>query len=202
MDERKVRFYSEFHNGPEEMFQAVHDLLDEADVVMHYNGDKFDLPRLNTELLLAGRTPPSPYKSIDLYKVMRSNFAFPSNKLAYISERLGLAGKIKHDGHDLWVRCLAGDPKAWAKMKRYNVRDVRLLEELYEKVRPWIKNHPHHGLYSGIDFCCPTCGSEDLERRGFAKTGVGRFQQYRCRPCGSWSRDTRRNLGMTNTQVK
>lgn len=202
LDERKVHFYSEFEHGAEDMFHAAHSLLSEADIVMHYNGDRFDLPRLNTEFVLTGLAPPEPYKSIDLLKVMRGNFAFPSNKLAYISEQLGLAGKIKHEGHELWIKCLAGDPKAWAQMKRYNIQDVRLLEEIYDKVRPWIKDHPHHGLYSGIEDSCPNCGSGQLIRRGFARTSVGRFQQYQCKVCGSWSRGTKRDLGMNKTQVK
>lgn len=202
MDKPKILFYSEFEHGPDAMFQAAHDLLDEADVVMHFNGDRFDLPRLNTEFLVAGLTPPAPYQSIDLLKVIRKNFAFPSNRLAYVSERLGLSGKVKHSGHDLWIRCLAGDPKAWAEMKRYNRQDVKLLEEIYAIVRPWITNHPHHGLYSGVDDCCPNCGGTDLIRQGYALTSMGRFQRFKCRSCGTWSRSTRRLLGVGNTQSK
>lgn len=202
MGERKTHFYSEFEHGPDVMFHAAHALLDESDVVMHYNGDGFDLPRLNSEFLIAGLGPPAPYQSIDLLKVMRKNFGFPSNKLAYITERLGLEGKVKHEGHSLWLRCLAGDPKAWAIMKRYNRQDVKLLEDLYEKLRPWIKNHPHYGLYTGDPDCCPNCGGADLERRGYALTGMGRFQRHRCRGCGTWSRSSRREFGVGNTQIK
>lgn len=202
MDQKRARFYSEFHHGQQQMLEKAHDLLDEADVVMHYNGDRFDIPRLNTEFVLAGLTPPAPYKSIDLLKVMRSNFAFPSNKLAYISEQLGLDGKVKHEGHGLWIACMAGDPKAWAKMKKYNIRDVTLLEDLYEKVRPWISGHPHHGLYSGEPDVCPNCGSHDLARRGYALTAMGKFQRYVCVPCGTWSRGNSRLAGVTTTQTK
>lgn len=202
MDERKVHFYSEFHHGRDEMIQAAHDLISEADVLMHYNGDGFDLPNLNKEFLLAGHAPPAPYKSIDLLKVFRKNFRFPSNKLAFVSEQLELAGKLKHEGHELWIKCLNGDPKAWAQMKRYNVQDVRLLEEVYDKIRPWIKSHPHFGLYTGDLECCPTCGGDNRQRRGFAYTGVGKFQQYACNGCGSWYRGNKRIEGTTTTQVR
>lgn len=201
-DQRKVHFYSEYEHGRDEMIRAAHALLGEADVVMHYNGDRFDLPRLNTEFVMHELTPPAPYKSIDLYKVIKRNFQFTSNKLAYILDQLGLTGKMKNSGHDLWVRCLAGDPKAWAEMKRYNVRDVRVLEELYEKLRPWIKDHPHHGLYSGDPDVCPNCGGDDLRREGYALTSMGRFQRYKCRGCGTWSRSNQRQSGVTNTQIK
>ncbi len=202
LDQRKVHWYSEHDHGPDVMYHAAHQFLSEADVVMHYNGDRFDLPRLNTEFILAGLNPPAPYQSIDLLKVVRKNFNFASNKLAYVTEQLGLSGKMKNSGHDLWIRCLAGDPKAWAEMKRYNVQDVRVLEELYEKVRPWIKNHPHHGLYSGEPDVCPNCGGADLRREGFALTSMGRFQRYQCRSCSTWSRGNQRHSGVTNTQIK
>lgn len=204
-DQRKVHFYSEFEHGRDVMILAAHELLTEADVVMHYNGDRFDLPRLNTEFVMHELTPPAPYKSIDLYKVVKNNFQFTSNKLAYILDQLGLTGKIKNSGHDLWVRCLAGDPKAWAEMKKYNVRDVRVLEELYDKLLPWISNHPNMGLYRDADGkdVCPNCGDPDhLIRQGFALTGVGRFQRLQCKTCGTWSRSSRRVDGVSITQSR
>ncbi len=201
-DQKKVHFYSEFHHGAEAMIQAAHGLISEADVLMHYNGDQFDIKRLNTEFLVAGLKPPAPFKSIDLLKVMRQNFGFPSNRLAYIAERLGTGGKMKHSGHELWIRCLAGDPKAWAEMKRYNIQDVRLLEELLEILRPWIKNFPHHGLYSGDPDCCPNCGGVELTRQGYALTSMGRYQRYQCKGCGTWSRSNQRVSAVTHTQTR
>lgn len=202
MDQKKVHFYSEFHDGQDAMLLAAHELLSEADVVMHFNGDGFDLPRLNTEFILAGLTPPSPYQSIDLLKVVRKNFGFPSNKLVYVAQQLGLSGKMQNSGHSLWIRCLAGDPKAWAEMRRYNKQDTVLLEELYDKVRPWIKNHPHHGLYSGEPDVCPNCGGADLRREGYALTSMGRFQRYQCRGCGTWSRSNQRLQGVATTNAR
>lgn len=191
----KVYFYSEFHNGRDEMIQAAHELLDEADVLMYYNGDKFDLPHLNREFLLAGLPPPSPCNSIDLLKTARKKFRFPSNKLAYVSTALGLEGKVSHEGHQLWVKCLAGDAKAWARMRKYNKRDVTLLEELYDRLLPWIPGHPHAGLSGDRPESCPKCGSDKLKRQGHTYTQLGKYQRYRCDNCGTWSRSTRRVVG-------
>lgn len=205
LDQKKVHFYSEFHQGQEAMIAAAHDLLGQADIVMHYNGDRFDIPRLNLEFLMAGLTPPAPYKSIDLYKVIKNNFQFPSNKLAYVSEQLGLTGKVKHEGHGLWIKCLAGDPKAWAMMRRYNTQDTKLLEDLYEKLLPWIGNHPNMGLYNNPEAgdSCTNCGSaEHLTRQGYQLTTVGKFQRYRCKKCGTWTRGSRRIGGVTLTQAR
>lgn len=198
LGERKVHFYSEHHHDNETMIRAAHKLLSEADIVMHYNGDRFDLPRLNLEFLMLGLTPPAPYKSIDLYKVVKQNFQFVSNKLAWVSEQLGLAGKIQHSGHNLWTRCLAGDPKAWAEMKRYNIQDTRLLEEMYDKLLPWIKNHPNVNLYGDeAGDGCPNCGGYDLIKQGFKRTAVGRYQRFQCKGCGAWSGGNRRIDGTT-----
>lgn len=192
-DKPKTMFWSQYHDGRDVMVQKAHGLLDEADVVMHYNGTKFDIPHLNREFLLAGLTPPAPYEQIDLLKTVRKSFRFPSNKLAYVSDALGLEGKVTHSGHDLWVRCLAGDAKAWHTMRKYNKRDVTLLEDLYHKVLPWISDHPTVGLYDGEESSCPSCGSWVLERRGFTYTKVSKYQRFRCTECGKWSRATARD---------
>ena len=84
------------------MPKGIHGLLNDADAVVHYNGTKFDIPTLNKEFLLHSFNPPSPYKQIDLLRVVRSNFRFPSNKLDYVAQRLNLGKKHEHEGHELW----------------------------------------------------------------------------------------------------
>ena len=149
----KVIFSSVQKTDPKEMLGKIHALLDEADAVIHYNGTKFDIPTLNKEFLIHGLNPPSPYKQIDLLRVVRQQFRFPSNKLDYVSQRLGLGEKTEHAGHKLWIECMANVPAAWRKMKEYNMNDVVLLEKLYQRLLPWIKNHPNHSVFSGKRVC-------------------------------------------------
>ena len=80
-------------------------------------------------------------------------------KLDYVAGALGLGHKRAHEGFTLWTSCIAGDEKAWDRMRRYNIQDVRLTEKLYDRILPWIPNHPHMGLYTDGGHCCPTCGS-------------------------------------------
>jgi hypothetical protein len=130
-------------------------------------------------------------QEIDLLRVAKTRFRFTSNKLDYITQYLGLPGKVKHSGHSLWVQCMAGDRQAWGMMRRYNKADVVITEQLYDRLRQWTKAQPHAGLYSGETDCCARCGSTDLVRRGFAYTPLASFQQFRCRNCGSWSRSAK-----------
>lgn len=186
---RRVEFFSSFHNGKADMVGAAHELLDSADAVCHYYGKRFDIPHLNREFVEAGMTPPSPYKQIDLKQQVARRFKFPSNKLQYVSTALGLEGKVQHSGHSLWVRCMAGDEKAWAQMRKYNKQDVVLLEQMYNRLLPWLTGLPNVALHTAADTdVCPKCGSCDLQRRGFETTSVGRFQRFQCQGCGGWSR--------------
>jgi DNA polymerase elongation subunit (family B) len=186
--EKKVHYYSNYHDGHEVMVQAAHDLLSEADIVVHYNGKRFDIPHLNREFLEAGLEPPAPYAQVDLYQTAKSKFRFPSNKLDYIAQTLNIGAKTSHAGHQLWLDCLAGKAKAWKTMKQYNIHDVELTETLYDKLLPWIAPHPNLGVYTGIEDNCPQCGSEALTLQGKAYTTVGVYQRLKCAACGKWSR--------------
>lgn len=189
LGEPYVEFWSEYHDGPGLMVDKAWSLLNEADVVMHYNGRRFDVPHLNREFLLAGLLPPSPFKHIDLLDTAKKVFKFPSNKLEYVSKALGLKGKVHHEGHALWTKVMAGDEAAWKRMETYNKRDVVLLEQLYKKLRPWITSHPSHAAFEG-EHVCPRCGSDRLRKEGYAYTGQAKRQRYQCRKCGGWSQGT------------
>ena len=194
MDEKKTHFTSVWEHGKQGMAERIHALLEEADVVMHYNGRRFDLPHLNTIFLEHGLGQPKPFADIDLLTVVRRQFKFPSNKLEYVSKALGLSGKAETGGFGLWVGVMEGDPKAQAKMKKYNIRDVTVLEEMYEILKPWIPNHPNTPLYDGIEgaLVCPVCTSDHVQRRGVYRTAVSVFQQYQCQGCTKWFRGPRR----------
>lgn len=195
--DKKTLFYSDFHNGHAKMIEEAHRLLSEADVVIHYNGTSFDIPHLNREFLLAGFSPPEPFKQVDLLRVARKQFRFISNKLDHVSQQVGLKGKVAHEGHGLWVKCMAGDARAWEKMKEYNIFDVVLTEQLYGKLLPWINGHPNAVLYEAdIRPACERCGSGNLTKQGLVRTQVSVFQQWKCLGCGSWSRSAKRLAGV------
>ena len=190
LGDKEVVFDSVHQSKPKTMLKGIHGLLNDADAVVHYNGTKFDIPTLNKEFLLHSFNPPSPYKQIDLLRVVRSNFRFPSNKLDYVAQRLNLGKKHEHEGHELWVKCMNGDKDAWKRMEQYNIQDVVLLESLYNSLRPWIRNHPNHNLFAD-DHVCPNYGSTRLQKRGTAISSTGTYQRYQCSSCGTWSQSTK-----------
>lgn len=185
----QILFDSAKRSGKKKMLMRLFKLLDEADAVIHYNGSKFDVPVVNKEFLLQGWNPPSSYQQIDLLKTARQRFKFPSNKLDYVAKALKVGGKTKHAGFQLWVDCLAGDKDAWETMEEYNKNDVILLEKVYNKLLPWIKNHPNVSLYNGTPMACTHCGSISLNKRGFYYTSTVKYQRYQCNSCGAWCKN-------------
>ncbi len=146
---KTVRYISVFHDGHQKMVETAWRLLDEASAVVTYNGDRFDLPVLRANMVstIPDWGPPSPTKSIDLYKVVKKNFKFASGKLAFVTEALGLSGKLTNSGHSLWRACmdavdgigdLAVGKRAQAEMARYCKQDVRTTTELFLLLRPYL----------------------------------------------------------------
>lgn len=171
----------------------IWDVLNEADIVVAQNGKRFDLRKINARLLMQGFSPYSPVRVIDTLSAAKAHFGFTSNKLAWMSKHLTDAPKSEHKkfpGFELWAECLKDNPKAWAEMKKYNMRDVVATEKLYKRLRPWISNHPNLGAYSPTteEHPCPKCGSEETQKRGVTTTQQGQYHRYQCTACGSWSR--------------
>lgn len=191
----EVLFDSIHKSSRKRMLRRIHKLLSDADAVVHYNGNRFDIPTLNKEFLIHGFTPPAPAKQIDLYRTVKTKFRFVSNKLDYVSKMLGLGEKTKTD-FTLWVQCMNKNSEAWSKMEEYNKQDVLLLEKLYDRLRGWIRSCANWGLYLEPmgQIACPNCGSLDHQRRGFSYTGAYKYQRHRCKGCGNWFRSGK-NLG-------
>jgi hypothetical protein len=188
------QFYAEWSGGHQHMIEEAHDLLDQADVVVHFYGSKFDIPHLNTEFLLAGMSPPSPFKQVDLKLAVSKRFQFPSNKLQYVSTVLGYEGKDKMEFED-WIGCMNGNAKAQKKMEKYNRIDVDLLQDLYGRMLPWIPGLPNRNLYEG-GTGCPACKGSQVERDGFYYTALSKYAKYVCVDCGYWTRDAKRIGGV------
>lgn len=174
-------------------------LIDEADVVVAHNGNKADIPWMNTRFILNGLVPPKPYFSIDTCQVAKKNFGFSSNKLDALATYFGLSNKIDTN-FKLWKGCLNGQEESLKYMLEYNKMDVKILEEVYLILRPWIKNHPNLSNLLSSRHVCPFCGEEHLiEMKGeYYFTNVNKYKLYRCANCRGISRSREIIKGNTN----
>lgn len=179
------------------MLMGIRDLLDEADVVVGYNSDNFDVKWMNQQFLTNGIELPSPFTKVDLYKLNKAHLYTPSGKLDYLSHILIGENKLPTN-FQLWLHCIDPDvpaklkAAAWKRMKEYAMKDTLLLEPLFEFFRPFITS-VNYGLYNESEsFVCSHCGSTKLQARGFAYTQAGKFQRYQCTECAGWSKDPKR----------
>lgn len=166
-------------------------LLDEADIVVTQNGKNFDCPVLNARFIYHGFQPPSPYKHLDTYQIVKKAAKFTSSKLAFLTSKLCTKYvKLEHKkfpGFDLWTECLKGNKAAWDEMKKYNIQDVLSTEELYTKLRPWTPQNA--AAVSFKDQSCVACGEiGHLQQRGEERTLTGSWKRLKCTQCGKWQR--------------
>lgn len=163
-------------------------LFNRADIIIAHNGNAFDLKKVRTLFLKHRLSPPEPYKQIDTKLVAKRYFNFDSNSLKDLAKYLGISQKIDTGGHELWRDCENGVKKAWRLMEEYNNQDVKVLEELYLIMLPYMDNHPNIGLLNGELEACPNCGSFKIQKRGFDYTRAGKSQRIQCQNCSAWSK--------------
>lgn len=179
-------------------------LLDEADVVVGQNSKRFDEKKLNARFVYHGMEEPSPFQSVDTLQIAKSRFKFTSNRLEYLAKYLGVGQKytqrpVGYNGMDLWVKCLAGDSRAFEVMEKYNKGDISpTLEGVWEKLSPWARgvNYINPNLYVvnwdadglPVDHVCQ-CGSGEFVRNGYTVTNSGRYLRWKCRSCGANHRE-------------
>lgn len=186
--ESLVTSQSKDPTNDEHLVKILWKLFDEADIVIAHNGDAFDNKKVFARFAAYGMKPPSPFKTVDTKKAAKRYFMFNSNKLDDLGNYFGIGRKINTGGFELWKGCMTGDKKAWHKMIKYNKQDVVLLEKVYNRLLPWIGNHPNVNLYHENDIGCPNCHSTHFQSRGFDYTASTKKRKYQCQACGKWFR--------------
>lgn len=183
------------------IIQKLISYFDEADIVVAHNGKAFDCKTVTGRALTHGINPPSPFKIVDTMLSAKRYFKMPRNSLECLADELGCSGKLKHHkfpGFDLWKECMAGNDEAWEEMEVYNRQDVKVLEEVYLKMRPWIADHPNMGILQEEGRpICPKCGSGELKKprkKHYTTTNTGKYRLYSCKNCGGYARSRRTEL--------
>ena len=182
------------------IIKDIHQLLDEADVTVTQNGVSFDHKVINSRFIANDMLPPAPYKMIDTLSEAKRYLKLPSYSLNDMCTYFGIGQKLQHEGFKLWKDCIAGDAKAWKTMKKYNAQDVKLTEEFYLRLRPFMRTHPNFSVYADKNNC-PKCGSSKVQARGFTATSTMMYRRAQCMACGGWFRFGKKVLRIENTRT-
>jgi hypothetical protein len=139
-------------------------ILDEADMIVAHNGDRYDLKFIKTRALKHNLKMLINYKQFDTLKVAKAKFMFNSNKLDYISKFLGAEGKISTE-MKLWDDIILRKcSKALIQMLDYCDEDVRQLEVVYNALVSWENPKFHVGVMNGkIKQTSPITGNVNIK---------------------------------------
>ena len=170
------RFKKDIHDDTE-ILKEFSKVIEQADILVGHNIDKFDIKKINGRLFLKGLPPMPSVKTLDTLKIAKRYFKLDYNGLDPISKDLGLSGKVENN-KGLWRKCFEGDVKSLKLMAHYNRNDVKINKEVFKKELPFIK------FPISKEFRCPNevCGSYDIRLKGIRDNK----QRFICNNCGSW----------------
>lgn len=174
-----------------ELLKDISNRLLDSDVWLTHYGTWFDVPFVNSRLLYHNLpTLPANYAHLDTWKISRNRLKLRSNRLVTISEFIGTKDEKNAIKPEQWIRAIGGHKPSMAYIVDHCKRDVAVLEEVYNKLRPLVLDHPNKGLIDGRGGC-GVCGEKKLEKRGFHITRTKKFQRFQCKACGAWSKGTK-----------
>lgn len=168
------------------------EVIEQSRVLSGHNINGFDLPLIKARCAIHGFPALRKVKTIDTL-LQAKQMKFQSNRLGSLGIALGEGEKLGHEGIDLWVRCMKGDPEALEHMRKYNEQDVELQRKVYKRLRSFDNRHPNLAITNGNnEQQCPVCGSHDLVATGNnVTTNISVFPEYVCNDCGARSRSRR-----------
>jgi uncharacterized protein YprB with RNaseH-like and TPR domain len=164
-------------------------LLD-CDVWLTHFGTWFDINFINSRLIYH-RLPiiPPNFNHIDTWKIAKNRLKLRNNRLITLSEFLGTEDEKNAIKPEQWIRAMGGHRPSMDYIVEHCRRDVCVLEEVYNLIRPLMLDHPNKGLIDGRGGCT-ICGEMMLQRRGYHVTRTRRYRRFQCMSCGAWSKST------------
>jgi DNA polymerase elongation subunit (family B) len=176
-------------NNDRRILEEAHKILHDADAVITHNGKRFDWKFLQTRFMKHEMQPLPKIPHVDTVNVLKSNLLLFNNRLTTASKFLLDDDKMENGGWELWVDVLNRKAAAQKTMAEYCAKDVDLLYDLYNRLKPFISNIPNYNLYSAAELrCCPSCGSTRIVSNGYRATKTTSYKRYQCSDCGAWSR--------------
>jgi len=164
--------------------------VEDSTILVHHNGDKFDIPWINARLRYHGYDTIGPKRSIDTYKVVKSKYNMNSFRLDYVAKYFGVGRKIKSD-YQWWVDIMEDNENcdaSFAKMVKYNKMDVEVLRDVFKVIEPDI-TYNWYNIIEDINDPCVGCGHEGPhQHRGVVPNQTTGYERYTCKSCGKWMR--------------
>lgn len=162
----------------------------QADMVIGYNSDRFDNKIINARALKFNFDVNLYVKSLDLMKQAKSKFRLPGYSMNVLAKFLGVQTKMQHSGLSMWEAIQYGNKKeakkAMKMMIKYNVQDIIVTEQVYLRLRKYLKSPIHIGVLEGEGrTSCPICGNSNVKLHKTTTTSAGSIRRImKCKDDG------------------
>lgn len=165
-------------------------ILGSADMWVTWYGMRHDVPFVRTRSLLYNFGDLPPVAHVDGWRVAKYRLKLHSNRLASVQAFLSLPTHKTSITPEIWRRANAGHIPSIRYIEDHCYKDVDVLEEAYDRLRPYIADHPNVGMMDDRPDSCPTCGAEGtLTRRGTYTARMRKVFRFKCDGllgCGAW----------------
>jgi hypothetical protein len=168
--------------------EAFYKVAVEADVWVYHYGKKFDRAFLNARLMshgLPSLPQPPEIGAVDTWKVAYDNLKMKARRLDSLGEFFGCKTSKTRLSPLIWRQAGGGHLPSLKYIFDHCRKDVYLLEEVFNRLRPFVKM-PNFNLVSGKTDACPVCGEQALQSRGWRYARVRKYRRYQCQNCGKW----------------
>lgn len=108
------------------------------DVLIHYNGDQFDLPFIDTRLVIHGERRSPLVHTIDLLPIVKRKLRLHSNRLSTVAVALGLTNQKTELRPQIWQRASHGSKKDLDYIVEHCQADILVLEEAFKRVKDYV----------------------------------------------------------------
>lgn len=187
--ENKVNSLQWSKRSDKKMLIEFEKAIRDADELVGHNIKAFDMPWIRARMAFHDLVIAPDYKVVDTLTMARRNFRFVSNRLDYLGQFLGFGGKEETGGYGLWKEIvLNNSEEALRKMVKYCCADVRLVEQVYNRLSKHVPAQTHLGVMEGKEkWSCPRCASTNVRvnKTRVTARGVKQFQMQ-CAPQGHY----------------
>lgn len=176
------------HKDDYYVVKTVREMLEDVDILVAHN-QPFDLKMFNSRLIAHSLPPLPKILSVDTLKEVKKVARFTSHRLDFLGKKFTGEGKM-HTPSGTWLKAMNGDEEAIKLMVKYNKVDIEVLEEVYNRLLPYMASHPNIAMPDTLN--CPKCNSNHVIKDGIRLRASGaRYQTYKCKECGANYADTK-----------
>ncbi len=190
-----------------ELHKVLMDCGENNHILVHQNGDRFDLPKIEARCIYYGLKPLPKLIVIDTLKQARK-FGFDYFRLDFLDKHLSGKGKVETRGWLMWRDIVSQHSnlktrtKALKEMVHYCKGDISALERVFNKLRPYMKQFPNMNFWQGTTDSCPNCGSDNTIFRSQPKFSATRaYRRKSCNDCHKWFQESK-SIKDYNLQVQ